>query len=239
MKLYLGTINKTSNVSGMKTEVAMKYFTYYEESTEISYYKYMKFINRRYNSEDKVEGKGARKEFTVRKMKFFNPAESILTQRTDLPKYYMTIRDSSSKHVYLEKKTVQNELTYKASAKITREECDKILNKDIAWMKNHKDDVVRDFYLQLSINGIRPGYITDYRREVFRVNKKDYIIFDKQISRAAGNCVDFFDHHMIMINCLGTDRIMCTSHHSAKMPAITTNLIEQQDYDCNAILSVL
>jgi hypothetical protein len=217
----------------------MKYITYYEERTEITNRKYMEFINKRYNGEGKVAGQGVRNDFKVRKMRFFNPAESLFIQKNDLPKYYITLHNINSKYVYLEKKTVQNELIYKASAKITKEQCNQILKNDITWMQNHKEEVVRDFYRQLCFNRMKPGYITEYVREIFYLSKKDYIIFDKNVAKAAGNCEDFFANDMIMIQCLGNGKIMCTSHHAAKMPLITEKLIEQQAYNPDAILAIL
>jgi hypothetical protein len=217
----------------------MKYITYYEESTEITNQKYMEFINRRYNGDGKIEGQGVRNDFKVRRMRFFNPAESILFQESKQPKYSMTVRNTNDKCVYLEKKTVQNELIYKASTKITREQCNQIIGNDIAWMENHKDEVVKDFYRQLRFNGMKPGYVTEYVREVFGLNKKDYVIFDKKIAKAAGNCKDFFAEDMIMIQCLGTGKIKCTSHHAAKMPEVTQKFIEQQECNASAMLAIL
>ena len=60
-------------------------------------------------------------------------------------------------------------------------------------MKNHRKELLADFYRQATLNSLYPGRITDYRREMCRVKKGEYVTFTTAIGRGIGPCRNLFE----------------------------------------------
>ena len=59
----------------------------------------------------------------------------------------------------LEKKYMQMHIWHRACAKLSRTDCDRILRGDIEWMKDSKEALFQDFYLQATLNHLSPGNV--------------------------------------------------------------------------------
>ena len=69
--------------------------------------------------------------------------------------------------ISLEKKMKINDLCLKASARLTEEECRRILDGDYAWMLGHESGLVREFYAKLKYQMLRPRVLVSYTREPY------------------------------------------------------------------------
>ncbi len=82
-------------------------------------------------------------------------------------KYRMRIYDYNDTIIKLERKTKLNEYIGKESVNISREEADRILAGDVAFLASSKNHLLRVFYLECRCNLLRPNVIVDYYREAY------------------------------------------------------------------------
>ncbi|MBR5337877.1 MAG: polyphosphate polymerase domain-containing protein [Lachnospiraceae bacterium] len=100
------------------------------------------------NSEDKalrekIDGVGKREKFRIR---YYNDDFSFIT---------------------LEKKMKIDNLCLKYDARISEEECRKLLEGDTAWMKEHPEELVRETYAKMIYQRLRPRVLVSYVREPY------------------------------------------------------------------------
>ena len=107
---------------------------------------------------EKVDGIGKREKFRIR---YYNDDFSFIT---------------------LEKKMKIGSLCLKYDAPITEEECRRILNGDLAFMKDHPEEVVRELYAKMKYQRLKPRVLVSYVREPYVYRPGNVrITFDSQI----------------------------------------------------------
>lgn len=197
----------------------MLYTTYYAESSGITEERYqeMKKILTIHESKE-LEA------FHLRKLEFLGSS-----QQKAVASYYLCVKNHDESQIFLEKKYVQNGLYYKKCAKITREECEKIIKGDLNWMKNHRKELLADFYRQATLNNLYPGRVTDYQREMCRYRKGEYVTFTTSIERGVGLCRDIFAEPKMKLSCLGESKVLLIYKKSATLPQIVSNMLQGQD----------
>jgi hypothetical protein len=67
----------------------------------------------------------------------------------------------------LEKKMKNNSLCMKFSAPLDRAQCEKILAGDTDWMMDADSDLIREFYVKLKSQLLRPRVLVSYKREPY------------------------------------------------------------------------
>ncbi|GAB6401738.1 hypothetical protein IMM1_29680 [Pseudocoprococcus immobilis] len=121
-----------------------------------------------------------RKVFFNREINYLTDAVSVNQENTD--SYCVMMTDWDTDHLILEKKSKREGLISKSYTRLSEEEFERILDGDYEWMASARESIFRDFYLQLTINQLRPGVVVDYERQSFRMNsKKEYMVFDLSI----------------------------------------------------------
>ncbi|MBU9725318.1 VTC domain-containing protein [Diplocloster modestus] len=215
----------------------MKYTTYYEDSCMIGYsgYEQMKAMVERENPNGILE------HVKVRKLKFENT--EIENQRLagdeGIPLYSICLKNLDENRLYLEKKSRQNQVTYKSYTKLTREECEKILNGDVEWMKTHKKSLCRDFYLQYTINNLRPTRVREYEREIGKCKDNNYITFNLNIRTALDKNVDLFAEEIDMMDCLSEDKVAVSYKKETKIPRVIANVLHIGNEQLNELATAL
>jgi len=92
---------------------------------------------------EKVEGTNPRAKFRIR---IYNGSDDVIT---------------------LEKKVKTRDLTQKLQAKLTREECDRIIRGDIDWMVWDTRGLVAELYAGMRGRALRPKTLVEYTRFPF------------------------------------------------------------------------
>lgn len=215
----------------------MKYTTYYEDNCTVSYgsYEQMKELVERENPNGELE------RVTVRKIKFENTEieNRRLAGEGGIPVYYLCLKDRDDKRLYLEKKSRQNGMTYKTYTNLTREEAEKILAGDVEWMKNHKKALCRDFYLQYTINHLRPGRMKEYEREIGKYQGGCYIVFNLSIRTCVGKKQDLFARDPEMVDCLSHYKVAVSYKKESRIPRVITNVLHMGNEQLNELATVL
>ena len=113
-----------------------------------------------------VDGK-----YKTRSIYFDNYNDKALREKTDgvqkREKFRIRYYNDDFSVISLEKKMKINNLCMKASARISEEECRKILNGDIEWMTKHENGLIREFYAKLNFQQLRPKVLVSYTREPY------------------------------------------------------------------------
>ena len=93
----------------------------------------------------------------------------------------------------MEKKVKRDDLTQKLSARITKEEYDKIVNGNIDWMLHDGRGVVAELYAQMKGYSLRPKTLVEYTRYPFIYEAGNVrVTLDTDI-RTGINSIDLFD----------------------------------------------
>ncbi|MCR5302223.1 MAG: polyphosphate polymerase domain-containing protein [Lachnospiraceae bacterium] len=92
---------------------------------------------------EKINGAGRREKFRIR--------------------YY----NDSLEYIALEKKQKVNDLCKKIDCPLTKDELCDILSGDTAFMKDHKEDLVRELYGAMTTSALRPRVLVSYTREPY------------------------------------------------------------------------
>ena len=198
----------------------MKYSTYYEERNTITVEKYQTMKQKMLANEQQYR----MERYTLRKLKFIGN-ESQAAQA----EYSLSMKNGEEEQIFLVKKYIQNGIHFKSSMKISKEECQKILNSDLEWMRGHKKELLADFYLQITLNHLSPGYLTEYEREMIHCKKGDYIIFCRKINRAVGITNRLFEEPEIVIPCLDEGKVLVTYKKAVSLPKIFSGLFTGQE----------
>ena len=107
---------------------------------------------------EKIDGIGKREKFRIR---YYNDDFSFIT---------------------LEKKMKIDSLCMKYDAALTEEECRRILDGDLAFMKDHPQELVKELYAKMNYQRLRPRVLVSYVREpyIYRAGNVR-VTFDSQI----------------------------------------------------------
>lgn len=129
---------------------------------------------------------GEEGKYKIRSLYFDNLYDKALMEKingvNNREKFRIRFYNDNIENINLEKKSKINGLCKKISAPLSVDECNRILRNDISWMKDSKYSLVRELYLKMCIQLLRPKVIVDYIREPF-VDKKGNvrITFDTDI----------------------------------------------------------
>lgn len=108
-------------------------------------------------------------------------------------KFRIRIYDNDSSHINLELKKKERGKVHKASCKISREICEKIIGGEFLEMNAINSPVYRKFCVQYYSNYLRPRIIVEYDRIPYVYSDGNVrVTLDKNI-RSSNQCLDFFE----------------------------------------------
>ena len=109
--------------------------------------------------------------YRIRSIYFDNLADKALMEKKEgvlyREKFRIRYYNDDFSHLTLEKKIKNRSLTRKESAPLSLEECERILNGDIAFLKEHPDPLVRELYLKMRQQLLKPKVLVSYVREPY------------------------------------------------------------------------
>lgn len=154
----------------------MKYVTYYETEEVVPDKDHGNDFSDMHTEQQKKTDYIERYHF----VSFYGKAENT-------PKY--SICRKNKEKIYLEKSSSQNGLFWRECEEISQEEARQMKTGDLGWMKNDTRYLVRDFYLQMTINDLRYDYYETYDRQEYVYQRNDRIVFNRNIKRIRGDYV--------------------------------------------------
>ena len=110
-------------------------------------------------------------KYEIRSLYFDNANDKALWEKIDgvnvREKFRIRFYNNDVSCIKLEKKSKINGLCQKVSAPITKEQAQAIVEGDCAWMSESGHALVREFYIKMKTQGLRPKTVVDYTREPF------------------------------------------------------------------------
>ncbi len=114
---------------------------------------------------------GADGRYLIRSIYFDNYWDKALREKTDgVPKrekFRIRYYNDDFSYITLEKKVKDNNLCLKFDADITEEECRKLLEGRLAWMRAHPSCLVQELYGKMRYQLLRPRVLVSYVREPY------------------------------------------------------------------------
>lgn len=149
--------------------------------------------------------------YFIRSVYFDDYRDSCFRQNEDgineRAKYRIRIYNASDESIRLERKSKKNGMTCKESAKLTRQQCEKLLRGEVLPLNTEEaqeyPEVLRQFLVLMLTKGMRAKTIIEYERIPFIYPSGNVrITFDRNIS-ASTQIERFFDKDMLRYPVLG------------------------------------
>ena len=124
--------------------------------------------------------------YRIRSIYFDNSDDKALREKIDgvakREKFRIRYYNDDFSFITLEKKMKIDTLCLKIDARITEEECRKLLAGDTAFMKTHGSSLVRELYAKMKYQQLRPRVLVSYTREpyIYRAGNVR-VTFDSEI----------------------------------------------------------
>ena len=152
---------------------------------------------------EKIDGIGKREKFRIR---YYNDDLSFIT---------------------LEKKMKIGNLCLKYDSVITEDEFRRILNGDIAFMREHGDDLVKEFYAKMTYQRLKPRVLVSYVREPYIYKAGNVrVTFDSEI-RTSLYSSEFLEKKISNISATDTPQDMFLEvKYDAFLPEIIQDIVQ-------------
>lgn len=109
--------------------------------------------------------------YLIRSIYFDNSDDKVLKEKIygigKREKFRIRYYNDDLSCISLEKKMKIDDLCLKYSSQITEEELRKILDGDISFLKDSKDDLLMEFYSKMKFQRLRPRVLVSYIREPY------------------------------------------------------------------------
>ena len=129
--------------------------------------------------------------------------------------------------ILLEKKRKVNNLCQKLDARITEEECRRILSGDTAFMREHPQPLMQELYAKMRYQMLCPRVLVSYVREPYIYQAGNVrITFDSDIRTTLFHR-DFLEERVLDIDTAQTPQDMILEvKYDAFLPAIVRRLVQ-------------
>ena len=169
--------------------------------------------------------------YRIRSIYFDNSDDKALREKIDgiarREKFRIRYYNDDFSFITLEKKMKINDLCLKYDAVITRDELRKILAGDIAFMKEHREGLVKELYAKMRFQRLRPRVLVSYVREpyIYRAGNVR-VTFDSQIRTSLWSR-DFFSGNVTDISAAESPgQRLLEVKYDAFLPEIIQHLIQ-------------
>lgn len=109
--------------------------------------------------------------YQVRSLYFDNFNDKALMEKINgfnkREKFRIRFYNDNFSFIKLEKKSKRNGLCTKYSQKLSKDDCERILNNDIDWMLDTDKPLIQELYFKMKSQLLRPKTVVDYTREAF------------------------------------------------------------------------
>ncbi|MBU5437923.1 polyphosphate polymerase domain-containing protein [Tissierella sp. MSJ-40] len=141
-------------------------------------------------------------------------------------KFRIRFYNNDPSFIKLEKKLKHNGLTSKSSIPISLEECKKILDGDIDWIKSTNRGLLKELYVKMKNELFKPKTIVDYTREAYIYPIGNVrITFDKSIKSGLFS-KDMFNVKLPTVDSLDPRIIILEIKYDEFLPSIIADTIQ-------------
>jgi len=168
--------------------------------------------------------------YLIRSLYFETPGDRVLQEKLtgvkNREKFRIRLYNGDDSFIRLEKKMKMTNATAKVSCPVTREECERILAGDIAWMFGDARELLNELYAKMKYEQLRPKTIVDYSRECFIYRPGNVrVSIDSQI-RTGITSTKLFDPNLPTIKPFGVPVIIMEVKFDQYLPSIIKALVQ-------------
>lgn len=178
-------------------------------------------------------------EYRIRSLYFDNVYDKALMEKViGVPKrdkFRIRFYNDNHEFIRLEKKSKIRGLCLKDSEKITKEECIKIINGNIDFLRDSGKNLFVDLYTQMKGNLLKPRTIVDYTREAYIYPMGNVrITFDKSI-RTGLNNINMFDENLPTIETIDGRFIVLEVKFDEYLPKVIHDIVQVNERRATSI----
>ena len=174
--------------------------------------------------------------YEIRSLYFDNAQDKALKEKAQgLPrreKFRLRYYNRDPDYIRLEKKSKLNRLTDKQSCLITKEDCARLLAGDIAFLGAAEQELMRELYAKIRLQGLRPTAVVDYTRKTFVCPIADTRITLDYNIRTGIRALDFLNPTLPTVPCSAVeDAQICILEvkYNAFLPGHIASLLQMPD----------
>ncbi|WP_342540278.1 polyphosphate polymerase domain-containing protein [Heyndrickxia sp. FSL K6-6286] len=172
-------------------------------------------------------------KYLIRSVYFDNLENKALNQKKEglkhRDKYRARLYNYKTDFIQLEKKSKQNDITYKEKCQMTAMEYERVRLGDIKWMENNSRKLIRELYVQMTLYQIKPTTVVDYEREVFTYEYGNVrVTFDSEVRTSLRN-IDFLNPELPMVPALDPNIVILEVKYDEFLPDIIKQLLQIGD----------
>lgn len=135
--------------------------------------------------------------YTIKSLYFDNCYDKALVEKVagyeKREKFRIRYYNDDTSFVRLEKKSKISGLCLKNSCPITKEQVDRIINNDIAWMQFSEEELITELWAKMQYQLLRPKNIVIYTREAYIYNPGNVRVTIDSDIRGESNITRFWD----------------------------------------------
>lgn len=136
-------------------------------------------------------------KYVIRSLYFDTLSDKALREKIDgvnrREKFRIRYYNGDTTVIHLEKKTKIGGLGSKQSANLSAEEAQWIVDGKLDWMMSSDRELVKELYLKMTTEGLRPKTIVDYTREPFVYAPGNVRVTLDYDIRTGLSCTDFLN----------------------------------------------
>lgn len=168
-------------------------------------------------------------EYFIRSLYFDNFDNICLEEKKNgalvHEKFRIRFYNMDPSYIMLEKKIRNNSLSHKDSTKITKEEVERIINGDYAFLRDSGDRLKMELYVKMHNRFLRPKTIVDYMRTAFVYDVGNVrVTIDQQIRSGMLDTSLFDTTHSSV--CVDPSTIIFEVKYDAFLPDFIRDMIQ-------------
>ena len=177
----------------------------------------------------KPDKHAANGKYEIRSLYFDNLSDKALREKLDgvsvREKFRIRYYNGDTSFIHLEKKYKRGSLGNKTNALLTKEDAQNIVTGHFDWMRKHNEPLIRELYIKIVTQGLRPKTIVDYVREpyVFRPGNVR-VTLDYNI-RTGLFCTDFLNPGCVTVPA-GGDLVILEVKWDAFLPSVIRDAVQ-------------
>ena len=170
-------------------------------------------------------------KYLIRSIYFDNFNDRALREKIDgiskREKFRIRYYNDDLSFITLEKKIKNNNLCMKYDAQLSEEDCRRILQGDLSFMKDHPEELVRELYAKMHTQLLSPRVLVSYVREPYIFHAGNVrVTFDSDI-RTSLFQRNFLSDRIMNISASDTPQDMILEiKYDAFLPEIIQDLIQ-------------
>lgn len=171
--------------------------------------------------------------YHIRSLYFDNHEHNILDEKKEgylnRDKYRIRLYDHNHHHLFLERKSKRHNQTFKTKACLTTHDYQRLMAGEVDWMTQHKDQLIKDFYQEITLRQLKPQTVIDYQREAFTYPYGNVrITFDSHVQSSLYN-IDVLNRYLPMVNCLEPNEVILEVKYDNYLPTVIKPLLQFPD----------